>query len=106
MKPFGALLFTSMNPLDVKIWIAGCRVADCRALHTSKLGERTTIVPSRAFPSPVNRRSGRLPGEDVASWVELWVEPPPDFAAPCAERADWVSPRVPGEVAVFAEVTV
>jgi len=41
-----------MNPVEVKTWI-GTRWV----LHTSTLGECTTIVPSRALPAPEYSRS-------------------------------------------------
>lgn len=53
-----------MNPLAVKIWMAGC----C-ALHTSTAGELTTIVPKRVFPDPEKWRSRRPPIRGNACWV-------------------------------------
>lgn len=55
-----------MNPLAVKIWIAGCR-----AFHTSTAGELKTIVPKRVFPDPAKRRSKRPPTGGDTAWVEL-----------------------------------
>jgi hypothetical protein len=84
----GEELFTSMNPLDVKIWILGRR-----ALHTSRVRPLTTSVPRRPFPVPANRRSRRPSGDGDALDVE---------AAPVAVDA------VPAgaEAGVFAEVAV
>jgi hypothetical protein len=66
----GEELFTSMNPVDVKIWIRAWP-----AFHTSRLRARTTKVPSRPFPWPANRRSRRPPGEGATGWTEVEVAP-------------------------------
>ena len=52
--PVTERLFTSMNPVDVKIWIPAWW-----AFHTKRLRALTTIVPSRPLPSPANLRSRR-----------------------------------------------
>lgn len=85
--PLAERLFTSMNPLDVKIWILALR-----AFHTSRLRAGTAIVPNRPFPWPANRRSRR----------------PPDAGdAACEVEADApVAPLCAGDAAVFPEAPV
>jgi len=77
--PVGEELFTSMKPLDVKIWILGWS-----ALHTSRVRALTTNVPSRPFPSPANRLSRRPAGAGDA-WGAVAAPFDVDVACPAAE---------------------
>lgn len=95
--PFGAWLFTSRNPLDVKIWIG-----PCWAYQLSTLWVCATIVPSRPFPDPVNLLSrcplgGGEGGDDAGVLeveVEVEAEPCPDVALVPLDLAGAVLPWV------------
>ncbi len=95
-------LFTSMNPVDVKIWILGRRT-----LHTSRVRPLATSVPSRPFPVPLNWRSRRPSdgGEALGAEAPAVVEGVPVCAeAGVVAEVDVVAAEAPVALAAAAVV--